>query len=208
MFLLLFHSIWLSLWPVLISPSPNTYKLIHFHEWFYCLENYHFCHPFSPFILLDFKEAREEGSILDTTIICPHSFETLIEKGLAGKTVNWTEPPYLADGLASHIVRSHSPGAEFPVGETWVNYTFEDGYNHVTTCNFSITVLEGKCMCDRCVSGTYILFSLLTKSVLRSYCKTTICAKITWVLKVLLICIDYSGIMFIFNLYEKKIKIR
>ena len=80
----------------------------------------------------------------ETTIRCPHSFETIVELGVPVKSVTWPEQPYIADGLASYIMRSHSPGAEFPVGVTWVNYTFEDEYNNVAHCNFSITVLEGK----------------------------------------------------------------
>ena len=63
---------------------------------------------------------------------------------MPGKSVLWSEPRYLSSGLASHIERSYSPGAEFLVGVTWVNYTFEDQFNNVVTCNFSVTVLEGK----------------------------------------------------------------
>ena len=96
------------------------------------------------FILLHCKEAEEEGSMPETTIRCPHSFETIVELGVPVKSVTWPEQPYIADGLASYIMRSHSPGAEFPVGVTWVNYTFEDDYNNEAHCNFSITVLEGK----------------------------------------------------------------
>ena len=75
---------------------------------------------------------------------CPHSFETIVELGLPGKRVSWSEPYYYR--LATNVERSHERGDEFPVGVTWVNYTFEDQYDNVATCNFSITVLEGKTM--------------------------------------------------------------
>ena len=89
------------------------------------------------------KEAREEGAEENTTIRCPHSFETIIELGMSSKSVTWSGPRYLSSGLSSHIERSHSPGAEFPVDVTWVNYTFADQFNNVATCNFSITLLKG-----------------------------------------------------------------
>ena len=93
--------------------------------------------------------AREEGAVNETRIWCPHSFETFIELGMAVKSVTWSEPQYLSRNLASHIERSHSPGAEFPVGVTWVNYTFEDQYDNSHTCNFSVTLLEGKSIFPR-----------------------------------------------------------
>ena len=77
---------------------------------------------------------------------CPHSFETITELGLSGKNVTW-EDPANATVLGSwyqHVKLSHSPGTEFPVGVTWVNYTLVDSKNHRIACNFSITVLAGK----------------------------------------------------------------
>ena len=77
---------------------------------------------------------------------CPHSFETITELGMSGKNVTWEEPANLtvSDSLYLHVKGSHSPGTEFPVGVTWVNYTMVDSKNHRIACNFSVTVLAGK----------------------------------------------------------------
>ena len=104
----------------------------------------YFWYFISLYFAIDPSEAKEEGTEDETIIRCPHSFETIVELGSPSKRVTWPEPGYLSSGLATYIEKSHSPGAEFPVGVTWVNYTFEDQFNNVATCNFSITVLEGK----------------------------------------------------------------
>ena len=115
------------------------------------------------YFAIDSLEAKEEGTVNETTIRCPHSFETIVELGLPGKSVSWSDPYYYR--LASHVERSHSRGAEFPVGVTWVNYTFEDQYNNVATCNFSITVLEGKSIL--CIFFLFIIFyELLSRRII------------------------------------------
>ena len=77
---------------------------------------------------------------------CPHSVETITELGMSGKNVTWEEPANLtvSDLLSLHVKGSHSPGGEFPVGVTWVNYTILDTEGHKIACNFSITVLTGE----------------------------------------------------------------
>ena len=123
-----------------LSVLIDYYNTYYFLSDFVCLYFWHFIYLY---FAIDPLEAKEEGTEDETIIRCPHSFETIVELGLPSKRVTWSEPRYLSSGLATYIEKSHSQGEEFPVGVTWVNYTFEDQLNNVATCNFSITVLEG-----------------------------------------------------------------
>lgn len=45
------------------------------------------------------------------------------------------------------VTSSHSPGSQFPVGETLVQYTATDAAGNTRTCNLTITV-QGAALTD------------------------------------------------------------
>ena len=71
---------------------------------------------------------------------CPGDIEDYVPFGTASKAVTWT-PPNASDAISSVItMASHSPGAEFDVGDTKVVYTATDVAGNRAYCNFTITI--------------------------------------------------------------------
>jgi hypothetical protein len=53
--------------------------------------------------------------------------------------VSWTPPTASSPGLTVTTTTNHNPGETFPVGNTTVTYTFDNGYS-TSTCTFTVTV--------------------------------------------------------------------
>ena len=98
---------------------------------------------FGCFILLWGCTENLESSIIspDTSFLCPKSMEEELEVGpVTMKYVTWNDTNF---SEPVEYTRSHEPG-NFPVGVTWVNYTFVDMNDNTVSCTFSITVVQGK----------------------------------------------------------------
>ena len=69
-----------------------------------------------------------------------------MEVGTIVSQVTWTEP--FADDASDNItllIKTHSPGGLFGVGDTNVMYMYADSSNNIATCNFVVTITMGKC---------------------------------------------------------------
>ena len=75
---------------------------------------------------------------------CPSNIVQNNDPSQCYATVSWTEPTAKDNCTAVGslvMTRSHSPGAQFPVGTTTVTYTFTDASSNISLpCSFSITV--------------------------------------------------------------------
>lgn len=79
---------------------------------------------------------------------CPNFIDELVECGLPGRNVQWTEPTASdLSGVALLTDRSHAPNSFFPVGTTTVTYTFTDSSNNAAVCSFMVVVIEGMFSC-------------------------------------------------------------
>ena len=74
---------------------------------------------------------------------CPNNITTTTELGTTSKSISWTEPTATDRSGTPTRVRSHQPGAEFPLGVTSVRYTFTDASDNPVTCDFTITLESG-----------------------------------------------------------------
>ncbi|KAJ8041572.1 Hyalin [Holothuria leucospilota] len=74
---------------------------------------------------------------------CPTVIDELVECGLPGRNVEWTEPTASdLSGVAMLTTRSHAPNSFFMVGTTTVTYTFQDSSNNAAVCSFMVVVIE------------------------------------------------------------------
>ncbi|XP_072045668.1 hyalin-like isoform X2 [Amphiura filiformis] len=72
---------------------------------------------------------------------CPSDIFKTIEAGLFGSIVTWKEPLVTdASGNTTLLVKKHSSGAFFTIGNTSVTYVFVDPSNNMATCKFHITI--------------------------------------------------------------------
>ncbi|UYV77161.1 SVEP1 [Cordylochernes scorpioides] len=89
------------------------------------------------------KPYDEEPPTVDSCL----SPEAVYSMDLAAPVI-WAEPLFSdnAPGPLT-VIRSHSPGAEFPRGETHVTYEVQDGAGNNNTCHIVVRV-EGKRQCE------------------------------------------------------------
>ena len=69
-----------------------------------------------------------------------------MEVGTIVSQVTWNEP--FADDASDNItllIKTHSPGGLFGVGDTSVMYMYTDSSNNIATCNFVVTIAMGEC---------------------------------------------------------------
>ena len=75
---------------------------------------------------------------------CSSNITQNVEAGLIGTVVTWKEPSAVdASGNVTLLIKTHSPGQFFPVGNTLVSYVFVDSLFHVATCCFFVLVTSG-----------------------------------------------------------------
>ncbi|XP_072013269.1 uncharacterized protein [Amphiura filiformis] len=75
---------------------------------------------------------------------CPTGVQVTVSVGETGGTATWIEPIATDNsGASPSRVRTHTPGARFPVGTTRVTYTFTDGSNNRATCSFNVVLSTG-----------------------------------------------------------------
>ncbi|XP_038052047.1 uncharacterized protein LOC119724848 [Patiria miniata] len=73
---------------------------------------------------------------------CPSDIVQATEPGEAVARVTWLEPTlHTAIGITEYN-KTHSPGDEFPIGETTVVYTSDTDGNEVDICRFTVTVID------------------------------------------------------------------
>jgi hypothetical protein len=84
-----------------------------------------------------------------TIINCPAniSVNTGLGNANCSQTATWTVPTvfdacYCCGVAAPTLVSTHQPGATFPVGVTTVTYTATDASGNVSTCTFTVTVVD------------------------------------------------------------------
>ncbi|XP_072042252.1 hyalin-like [Amphiura filiformis] len=86
------------------------------------------------------------GTSVDTrppeVSLCPRNQTAEIELGNNSTTCDWIEPVAFDVLGGIETIRSHTPGAEFPLGLTRVYYQFTDGSGNNSTCEFYINVIE------------------------------------------------------------------
>lgn len=66
------------------------------------------------------------------------------DPGQPTAVVSWTAPTAADNCLLASFVSTHNPGDAFPVGVTNVTYTATDGAGLITTCTFSVTVVDNE----------------------------------------------------------------
>ncbi|XP_072044883.1 uncharacterized protein [Amphiura filiformis] len=87
------------------------------------------------------------GTSVDRTppriLSCPHDIQASTEVGTTGVSVFWDNPSVIDLSTFVEIRSTHSPGQLFSIGETVVEYTFEDQSHNIAKCNFTVTVETG-----------------------------------------------------------------
>ncbi|XP_072046551.1 hyalin-like [Amphiura filiformis] len=77
---------------------------------------------------------------------CPSNIQKTLEVGAPGISVSWYEPSANDNsGDVTFSKSSHKSGELFLKGSTSVSYTFMDRSNNTATCDFLVTIREGKC---------------------------------------------------------------
>ncbi|XP_071819452.1 uncharacterized protein [Apostichopus japonicus] len=106
------------------------------------------------------------GVVVDNTapVIsdCPVSpIEVTISSALDAGLVTWTPEPTAVDESTVTLTQSHLNGAEFPVGDTSVVYSFEDEFGNQANCSFTVTVTRGPNACsgNPCPENTSCFYS-------------------------------------------------
>lgn len=75
---------------------------------------------------------------------CPSLIERVVELGVQGLIVMWTEPSATdVSGMTMLVDRSHAPGTFFNVGMTQVIYTFTDSSGNEAVCSFLVSITTG-----------------------------------------------------------------
>lgn len=74
---------------------------------------------------------------------CPSDIVLEIAFGQTGHTVTWTEPTASDLGEVMLVAISHAPGSFFSIGETMVEYQFEDNAGNSAICTFRVVVRSG-----------------------------------------------------------------
>ncbi|XP_072045208.1 hyalin-like [Amphiura filiformis] len=84
------------------------------------------------------------GKTVDHTppriLSCPRDMQVSTEVGTSEVPVYWTNPSVMDLSNFVEIRSTHSPGQHFSIGETVVEYTFEDQSRNYAKCNFTVTV--------------------------------------------------------------------
>ena len=76
---------------------------------------------------------------------CPSNIDGTVEAGSPGSIVTWKEPSAVdVSGNATLLIKTHSPGEFFHVGNTSVSYVFVDYANNMATCRFYVFISMGK----------------------------------------------------------------
>ncbi|MBA4053163.1 MAG: hypothetical protein C0490_00470, partial [Marivirga sp.] len=73
---------------------------------------------------------------------CPVSFSVNLPSSSCSTPVTWTPPSATDNCTLGSFVRTHSPGDNFPLGNTQVVYTATDSYGNSSTCSFTVTVKD------------------------------------------------------------------
>ncbi|XP_063960800.1 mucin-17-like [Lytechinus pictus] len=110
-------------------------------------ENGGICMPFNTYFQCDCPEGFfgttcevAQGDTERPTISnCPEDITRTISSS-SGISVTWVEPTATDAGTTQRLLRSHTPGSFFPLGDTAVNYVFTDNSANLATCTFYITV--------------------------------------------------------------------
>ena len=88
------------------------------------------------------------SSIVDSTPpVIPGSDDQTATVGLniSAVQVDYIEPTATDNsGVVNLACRIRTPGSFFLVGDTVVTYVFVDGSGNTESCNFTITLIEGK----------------------------------------------------------------
>ena len=76
---------------------------------------------------------------------CSANITASVEAGSFGAIVTWKEPSAVdASGNATLLIKTHSPGDFFHVGNTSISYVFVDYANNMATCRFFVSISMGK----------------------------------------------------------------
>ena len=73
---------------------------------------------------------------------CPANISLPDQFNTCGRSVTWTPPTFTDNCGGMTVVSSHVPGTFFPAGTTTVTYTATDASGNVTTCSFTITIVD------------------------------------------------------------------
>ncbi|XP_033625807.1 mucin-17-like isoform X2 [Asterias rubens] len=71
---------------------------------------------------------------------CPMGASATAPSGSSGTEAIWVEPTATDDSLPLTVVRSHTPGAFFPLGVTDVTYTISDAAGNSAECKFVVMI--------------------------------------------------------------------
>ena len=87
-----------------------------------------------------FTVDTNEPEVLD----CPSDITKTVKVGSFGTVADWKEPSAVgASGNVSLLIKTHSPGELFPIGNTTVSYVFVDASFNMATCYFAVVVIQG-----------------------------------------------------------------
>ncbi|MCG9911082.1 MAG: HYR domain-containing protein [Flavobacteriales bacterium] len=77
-------------------------------------------------------------------VSCPSNIVASVDSASCDAVVNWPLPNVTDNCGVASLVSSHNPGDVFPTGITTVTYTAVDTAGNVSTCSFTITVIENE----------------------------------------------------------------
>ena len=79
------------------------------------------------------------------TLTCPSDRTVTVELGVSSTVINFITPSATdISGPVTLLEATHQSNFPFPVGSTTVRYTFADSSGNQASCQFTITVTEGK----------------------------------------------------------------
>ena len=73
---------------------------------------------------------------------CPANISTANDAGQCAAVVSWITPGVSDNCGSVSLSSSHTPGSNFPVGVTTVDYVGIDGVGNADTCSFTVTVTD------------------------------------------------------------------
>lgn len=73
---------------------------------------------------------------------CPHNI--VIKTDQYTERVLWPQPIAEDNTEIREVISSHKVGTDFAAGTTMVNYTAFDKAGNNATCNFTVTIIQGK----------------------------------------------------------------
>ncbi len=87
---------------------------------------------------------------------CPQSISGNLSEGACDSVISWTPPLAIDNCAMQSLTSNHNPGDAFPTGVTNVVYTATDVNGNISTCSFTITLIENVPPVIVCPNDTFV----------------------------------------------------